>query len=83
MDTVVADAGRAAMLKVASDAMPARVKGAKLFDVGMVQVSRMIPLLALDWSFGSRFLNRPRSGQLRTVIRVEKGATSGMAMCRR
>ena len=52
VDTVVADASRAALLAVAGDAVADLAKAGELFDVDMDQVSRMLPLVALHWRFG-------------------------------
>ena len=48
VDTVVADASRAALLAVAGDAVADLSKAGELFDVDMDQVSGMLPLVALD-----------------------------------
>jgi hypothetical protein len=48
VDTVVADASRAALLAVAGDAMTDLAKAGKLFDIDMDQVSGMVPLVAQD-----------------------------------
>jgi hypothetical protein len=48
VDTVVADASRAALLAVADDAMTDLAKAGKLFDIDMDQVSGMVPLVAQD-----------------------------------
>jgi hypothetical protein len=47
VDTVVAHAGRAALLAVSSDAMADLAKAGELFDVDMDQVSETVPLVAL------------------------------------
>ena len=52
MDTVVADASRAALLAVAGDAMTDPAKAGKLFDVDMDQVSGMFTLVAQDRRLG-------------------------------
>ena len=52
MDTLVADAGRAALLAIACEAMADFAEAGQLLDVDMDQVSGMLPLEALYWRFG-------------------------------
>jgi hypothetical protein len=52
VDTVVADASRAALLAAAGDAMTDLAKAGKLFDINVDQVTRPLPLVAVDWWFG-------------------------------
>jgi hypothetical protein len=51
MNTVVADAGRAALLPVTGDSVASLAKAGELFAVDMDQVSWMLPLVALDRRF--------------------------------
>ena len=59
MDAVVADAGRAALLPVAGDAVADLAKASQLLDVDMDQVSGMLPLVALHWRFGVQIPQPP------------------------
>jgi hypothetical protein len=61
MDAVLADPGRAALLSVAGDAVADLAKAGQLFDVDMDQVSRMFPLVALDWRFGLEIPQPPET----------------------
>jgi hypothetical protein len=49
--TVVADAGRAALLTVAGDVVADPVKAGQLLDVDVDQVARRLALAALHWRF--------------------------------
>jgi hypothetical protein len=65
--TVVADAGRAALLTVACDAVPDLAEADQLpllrrslrLDVDMDQVARRLTLLALEWRFGLQVSQSP------------------------
>ena len=59
--TVVADAGRAALLTVACDAVDDLATAGELFDVDMDQVSGMLPLVALHWRFGLEIPQPPET----------------------
>jgi len=61
VDTVVADACRAALLAVAGNAVADLSKARELFNVDMDQVSGMLPLVALDWRFGLEIPQPPQS----------------------
>ena len=64
---VVADAGRAALLTVAGDAVPDLAKAGQLpllhrslrLDVDVDQVARPLPLVAVHWWFGVQVLQSP------------------------
>ncbi len=51
VDTVVADASRAALLAAAGDAVTDFPELSQLFDVNVDQVTRPLPLVAVDWWF--------------------------------
>jgi hypothetical protein len=52
MKTVIADAGRATLLPITSNAVGDLSKAGELFDIDMDQVSRMLPVVAHDRKFG-------------------------------
>jgi len=62
--TVVADAGRAALLPVTCDAVPDLAKAGELLHVNMDQVPRMLPLVALHWRFGFEISQPPETKAL-------------------
>jgi hypothetical protein len=64
VDTVVADAGRAALPPVTGDAVADLAKTGELFDVDMDQVSRMLPLVALHWRFGFEISQPPETKEV-------------------
>ena len=61
VDTVLADAGRTALLPITSDVMANLAEAGQLFDVDRDQVSGMLPLVALDWMFGLEIPQPPQT----------------------
>lgn len=61
MHTVVADAGRAALLPVSGDAVADLTKAGELLGVDMEHVSGMLPLVALQWRFGLEIPQPPEA----------------------
>ena len=61
MDTLVADSRRAALLAPAGDAVTDLPEAGQLFDVNVDQVTRPLPLVALDWRFGLEIPQPPQS----------------------
>lgn len=75
MDSVVADAGRAALLSVASDAVADLAKASQLLDVDMDQVSGMLPLVTLQvWARDSATGPAPGDSELCPRWRRERRA---------
>ena len=52
MDTVVADPSRTALLAITRDAVTDLAETGQLLDINVDQVTRPLPLVAVDWRLG-------------------------------
>jgi hypothetical protein len=62
--TVVADANKATLLPLTGNAVPDFSEAGQLFEVDIVQVSGMLPLVALDWKFRVEIPQRPGTKEI-------------------